>query len=103
MLTTTIRKVDEIGRVVLPQDARRAYSFTSGTEIAITTDEENKTMTVLPLGDFYESATIDDLGRITLPPKSLDLVKWNERDSLQLSFDTDTCAIFIKQIPNDTK
>ena len=39
--TGIIRKIDELGRIVLPAEVRRTYNINPGSEIEISTQDEN--------------------------------------------------------------
>lgn len=66
MFFTIIRRVDELGRLVLPIDLRKHFGITPGDPVLLS-DTEKGILISKHRGDEESCRTLDELGRIVIP------------------------------------
>ena len=85
------RKVDELGRVVIPIDARKQFDIKKGDKYSVTSKdnyiifEKNKKEGTI--------RTIDELGRIVIPIDERNKLEIKEGDSLRIEADDESITL----------
>lgn len=98
--TGIVRKIDELGRLVLPMEIRKAFKLGEKEKMDIYLDPKNPECVVISKFNQEDSAiglarNIDELGRIVIPAEIRRNFFIGERDPLE--FFTEDNQIYIKK------
>lgn len=89
-----VRKIDELGRIVLPMEIRRELKIEPRTKIDMWLD--GKIMRVFPYDTVRLNGIVrrlDELGRITLPKEYRKDLGLSDRSEVDMYFDGNTICI----------
>jgi transcriptional pleiotropic regulator of transition state genes len=86
--TGIVRKIDELGRIVLPKELRRSLGLQSKASVEIHINEQNQIVITKDDGTLTGIIRhIDDLGRIVVPTETRQLLNINEGDGFEILVD----------------
>lgn len=78
-----VRKLDELGRIVVPKDYRQAIVVDGETEVAIYHNKDYVIVEILKeLND--TNRKFDELGRIVINKEIRNKLEWKEKDSIEI-------------------
>lgn len=86
---TVIRRVDMLGRVVLPIEMRRATDIINSELVAIAYDSNIESFVVTPAGNYTDGyvRTNDSLGRVVLPKEIRDVLNIVKGTPMRITYD----------------
>ena len=78
-----VRKIDELGRIVIPIEYRRKFSLDRPINIAISSEENFVVIEILK-NEQKDSQRLDEFGRVLIKIELRNLWGWKEKDSIEI-------------------
>ena len=101
MKNARICTVDELRRLLLPQELCKELGWTVGSKIAPKINEADKLVELLP--DDNGSLHLDDLYRVALTGEHLTALGWSTKDKIAITLDTDNSRMTLMQENSQAK
>jgi len=89
MENLSVNVMDELGRILIPNNLRQQLDWVAGTSLYAVVDEKEKALILAESSDMV----IDGLGRITIPQAMCEQLGFGEGDNIAVVLDLDNRQI----------